>query len=152
MADGVEVFDRLLEITLLLQQDLTSSLGESGLTVARTHLLWVLHQTGPSTQQALANALDVSPRNVTGLVDALETSGHVERRPHPHDRRATLVTLTAHGAAVVAGMARDRQTAAAALVDGFDEQRRKRLGADLGALADRLRAMITTHQAGGRPS
>ncbi len=40
------------------------------------------------TQRALADALQVTPRNVTGLVDALADSGFVERAPHPTDRRA----------------------------------------------------------------
>jgi hypothetical protein len=36
-------------------------------------------------------------RNLTGLVDALKRDGLVERLPHPHDRRATLVRLTPAG-------------------------------------------------------
>lgn len=39
----------------------------------------------------------MTPRNVTGLVDGLVTSGHVVREPHPTDRRATLVTPTESG-------------------------------------------------------
>jgi len=77
----------------------------------------VLHHSGPSNQQSLAAALSVSPRNVTGLVDALESGGFVDRRPHPSDRRATLVTLTERGADTVAEMARDRQDIAARLVE-----------------------------------
>src|SRR5687768_14596787 len=95
---AAHVFDRLLELTVLFQQDLSSSLGPMGLTPARAHLLWELHHRGPSHQQALATALDVSARNVTGLVDAVEAAGFAERRPHPRDRRATLVTLTPRGA------------------------------------------------------
>ena len=62
--------------------------------------MWLLHQHGPSTQRELAEALGVSARNVTGLVDALVETGFVTRGPHPTDRRATLVSLTAHGAEV----------------------------------------------------
>ncbi len=135
------VFDRLLEIALLIQQDLASSFAGTELTTARTHLLWVLHHQGPSTQQVIAAALDVSPRNVTGLVDALEPAGFVERRPHPSDRRATLVTLTERGVAIMSEMVRERAAAAAALVEGFGPERIERLGADLDAIAARLRAM-----------
>jgi DNA-binding MarR family transcriptional regulator len=45
----------------------------------------------------LAEALKVSARTVTGLVDGLVATGFVTREPHPADRRATLVTFTAHG-------------------------------------------------------
>ena len=41
----------------------------------------------------------MTARNVTGLIDALEHDGLVERLPHPSDRRATLVRLTVAGTA-----------------------------------------------------
>ena len=96
----------MLELAVLVNADMASSLGELGLTPARTHVLWVVFHRGPSTQRALAEALDVSPRNVTGLVDALEEGGFMTREPHPSDRRATLVTLTAHGRKVAEQMVR----------------------------------------------
>ncbi|TNM50270.1 MarR family transcriptional regulator [Nocardioides albidus] len=74
---------------------------ESGLTGPRVQLLWALGGTGPTTQRSLATALDVTPRNITGLVDGLVASGHVTREQHPADRRATLVTPTALGAQVI---------------------------------------------------
>lgn len=144
MATPEHVFDRLLEIALLIQDDLASSFADTGLTTARTHLLWVLHHAGPSNQQTLAAALSVSPRNVTGLVDALEAGGFVERRPHPSDRRATLVTLTDRGTQATAGMVRDRQAVAAQLVEGFADDRLGRLGTDLDAIAERLQQMVVT--------
>src|SRR5918998_890556 len=116
MTAAAYVFDRLLELTTLLQQDLSTSLDAVGLTTARAHLLWELHHRGPSTQQTLATALRVSPRNVTGLVDAVEAAGFAERRPHPSDRRATLVTLTNRGTEAMARMEHDREKAAAQLV------------------------------------
>src|SRR5918994_1184517 len=108
MSSQVAVFDRLLEVALLIEQDLTDSFAGTGLTTARTHLLWVLHHAGPSNQQTLAAALSVSPRNVTGLVDALEAGGYVARQPHPTDRRGTLVTLTRRGRPTMAGLVRCR--------------------------------------------
>ncbi len=95
------VLDRVLHLATLVGADLARFHDESGLTTARTHLLWVLGDAGPSTQQSLASALAVSARNVTGLVDGLVASGHVSRKPHPTDRRATLVTPTAKGEAAV---------------------------------------------------
>lgn len=93
--------DKVLHLATLVGTDLARFERESELTTSRTHLLWVLGAVGPSTQQSLANALSVSARNVTGLVDGLVGSGHVRREPHPTDRRATLVTPTAKGEAVI---------------------------------------------------
>jgi DNA-binding MarR family transcriptional regulator len=44
--------------------------------------------------RALSEALGISPRTVTGLIDALEADGWVTRSPHPVDRRATIISLT----------------------------------------------------------
>ena len=142
MSAPEQVFDRLLEIALLIQEDLAASFAGTGLTAARAHLLWVLHHSGPSNQQALAAALAVSPRNVTGLVDALEAGGYVVRQPHPSDRRATLVTLTERGAETVARMVRDRRDIATRLVEGFGDARLGRLGTDLDTIAERLHQMV----------
>jgi DNA-binding MarR family transcriptional regulator len=85
----------------MVSADLARFERESGLTAARTHVLWHLGAAGPSTQQSLAQALGVTPRNVTGLVDGLVASGHVTREPHPTDRRASLVTPTEKGRAMI---------------------------------------------------
>src|SRR5688500_823958 len=100
----IAALDRLLEVTTLLGDDMSASLGDMGLTPSRTHLLWEVGRRGPVTQRVLADALDVSPRNVTGLVDALVEAGFVERQPHPDDRRAFLVSLTAQGATTYAAL------------------------------------------------
>lgn len=95
--------DKLLALTALLQQDMGSYFEREDLTTARAHLLWVLRE-GPRTQQSLATELRVSARNITGLVDGLVSSGHLVRRRHPVDRRATHVTLTERGEQAVADM------------------------------------------------
>jgi DNA-binding MarR family transcriptional regulator len=63
----------------------------------RMRLLHALESEGPRTMSELANALAVTPRRVTALVDALEADGLVERRPHPTDGRSTVVSLTRSG-------------------------------------------------------
>jgi DNA-binding MarR family transcriptional regulator len=104
MTEPTAVLDRVLHLAQLVQADLARFEREQGLTTPRVHVLWVLGQSGPSTQQALARALDVTPRNVTGLVDGLVASGHVTREPHPDDRRATLVTPTTLGRETIEGL------------------------------------------------
>jgi DNA-binding MarR family transcriptional regulator len=141
MSDAVHVFDRLLQIALLIQDDLARSFADSELTVARTHLLWELHRLGPSTQQMLATALKVTPRNVTGLVDALEAAGFVTRRPHPSDRRATLVTLTDRGRQTMTEMEQQRSQIAAELVADLDPTRLEAFAQGLDSIAARLQAL-----------
>ncbi len=44
----------------------------------------------------LARHLYISTASTTKLVDRLVAAGHVERHPHPRDRRARVLTLTPH--------------------------------------------------------
>jgi DNA-binding MarR family transcriptional regulator len=111
--------DRVLELTVLLGRDMTDSLAREGLTDSRAHLLWQLQQRGPCTQRTLAADLNVTPRNITALVDGLVATGFVTREPHPSDRRAALVTFTEQG-----------RTTAQALLDGHRRLARQ-LFADL---------------------
>ena len=121
-AEDVGALDRLLEVTVLLGQDMAEGLAVHGLTVARTTLLWQLRGSGPSTQRALADALGVSPRNVTGLVDGLVAGGLVTREPHPTDRRATLVSFTDRGARLVDELAAGQAELAGQLFGGLSRR------------------------------
>ena len=68
-----------------------------GLTLPRLLLVERLGCKGPAMMRTLADELGLSPRNMTALVDSLESEGLVRRRPHPTDRRATVVELTELG-------------------------------------------------------
>ena len=63
----------------------------------RMRLLTALQRDGEQSMGELATGLGVTPRRVTALVEALEADGLVERRPHPVDRRSTLVAITDGG-------------------------------------------------------
>lgn len=63
---------------------------------------WVLaqlsrHPDEQMKQTDLARLLDVGKVTVGGLIDRLEASGHVERRPDPEDRRSKRIVVTARG-------------------------------------------------------
>src|ERR1700730_6121686 len=63
------------------------------LSEGRLGVLWRLRVEGSITLGDLAESLDVSPRNITGLVDHLERDALVERFPDSEDRRAIRVRL-----------------------------------------------------------
>jgi DNA-binding MarR family transcriptional regulator len=103
-----DAMDRLFDLAVVLGDLMDRRLAGHGLTPARAELIWLLHHGGPRTQRELSQALKCTPRNVTGLVDALEVAGFVARSRHPTDRRATVVALTVQGTALVTGWRRDR--------------------------------------------
>jgi DNA-binding MarR family transcriptional regulator len=135
----IAALDQILELTVLLHDDMTESLARDGLTTSRAHLLWELRRLGPSTQTALADALQVSARTVTGHVDGLVEGGFVTREPHPTDRRAFLVSFTEHGAAVVKVMEEGQQELAHLLFAGMPPQQFDRIAEGLGEVVSRLR-------------
>jgi DNA-binding MarR family transcriptional regulator len=64
---------------------------------ARLRVLTALECDGDRTMKQLAEALEVTPRRITALVDALEEHGLAERYAHPTDGRSTLVVITEAG-------------------------------------------------------
>src|SRR5688572_25367287 len=139
--------DRVLELVTLLSDDMARSFARDGLTGPRAHLLWELHHRGPSTQRALADALRVSARNITGLVDGLVDTGFVTREPHPTDRRATLVSFTERGAATARALGEGQQEFADLLFAGMPEARFDCFVDGLGEVLSRLRERLEADKA-----
>jgi DNA-binding MarR family transcriptional regulator len=109
----------LFELAVMTSEFMERGMAERGLTRARASVLWALHQGGPMTQRELADLIGVTPRNVTGLLDALEADGFAERGRHPTDRRATLVSLTGKGVETMTALTDDYQDGYTWLFDGI---------------------------------
>jgi len=129
---------RLFAVGAVLGAAMAEGLAEQGLTTARAEVVWRLHHTGPMNQRRLSRALQCTPRNVTGLVDALEETGFVERRPHPNDRRATLVTLTGKGENAAKKWTEKSQQLAVRLLADIDPNELTQLITSLDLILERL--------------
>ncbi|MHB1285294.1 MAG: MarR family winged helix-turn-helix transcriptional regulator [Leptospirales bacterium] len=71
-----------------------SHMEKDGSTPKRMYLMGLLYEYGPMMMSSLKDRLGVTATNVTALVDALEKEGLVYRKPHPTDRRATIIELS----------------------------------------------------------
>jgi DNA-binding MarR family transcriptional regulator len=81
-----------------------------GLTPALFGLLNVLGAREGAIQQELGSAMGIDPSTMVALIDELEAAGLAKRRPHPRDRRAREVMITAKGRRLLEtgrGMARE---------------------------------------------
>lgn len=116
-----------------------SRLGEGGTTYARMRLLGVLRCRGPQIMSGLSGELGVTPRNVTALVDALEEDGLVRRKPHPTDRRATVIEMTGEGESTCESTLAGHSEAVAELFEELSEGERRELLGALGKLRGALR-------------
>lgn len=81
-------------------------------------------EPGVHQHRAAAARMSCEPSNATFVVDKLEKLGLLERHPHPDDRRAKQLVLTADGASLrerllairaedspLAGLTREQQSA-----------------------------------------
>lgn len=141
------IFDRLLLVSHLLQRDMNRTFAGTPLSEARVGVLWVLQTRGPSTQQAIADALEVSARNISALVDGLESTGYVRRAPHPSDRRAVLVELTESSAELMATMQRQHGEVSTALLDSVPVADRAAFERGLDAVVARLGELVAEQEA-----
>jgi DNA-binding MarR family transcriptional regulator len=136
---ALRALGRLFEFSVLMAEAMEHDLRERGLTRARAAVIAFLHRGGPMRQRDLAEALRVSARNVTGLLEGLEATGFVARTVHPNDRRATLVTLTEQGKAVAKAMQTDEQRLARFLFADVADDDMDRFAATLDHALTQLR-------------
>ncbi|MDQ0797071.1 MarR family winged helix-turn-helix transcriptional regulator [Streptomyces sp. B1I3] len=65
-----------------------------GLYPGQEFLMMHLWDSGAVRQSELIRSVDLDPSTVTKMLQRLEQTGHVRRRPDPDDRRAVLVEAT----------------------------------------------------------
>lgn len=68
-----------------------------GLSMAQLNILYTLKRCGEMPMSRLAEMLNVSVSNATGLIDRIEERGLVERSRVPEDRRIVMIRVTAAG-------------------------------------------------------
>ncbi|SEM42590.1 MarR family winged helix-turn-helix transcriptional regulator [Streptacidiphilus jiangxiensis] len=93
----------LWQVTNRWQAAQRAALKPHGLTHVQFVLLAALTYLGaegPVTQKALADQAATDPMMTSQVLRALEGLGFVERRPHPHDRRARALEVTEEGRAL----------------------------------------------------
>jgi len=78
----------------------TGRMVKAGISMTHLHILWVLEHHGELPMSRLADLLDVSLSNATGLVDRMEERGLVERIRVPDDRRVVIVRASTQGAQI----------------------------------------------------
>jgi len=72
-----------------------------GVSMAQLNILYILRRSDEMPMSRLAEVMNVSLSNATGLIDRMEERGFLERIRVPEDRRIVLVRLTAEGSRVL---------------------------------------------------
>jgi DNA-binding MarR family transcriptional regulator len=92
-----------------------------GVSMSNLHVLSMLERHGELSMSRLAEALDVSYSNATGLVDRMEERALVERVRDDEDRRIVRVRLSEPGRAALADIEVFQQEALARIVGELDD-------------------------------
>jgi DNA-binding MarR family transcriptional regulator len=92
-----EVVGLWFQMQAHLEAHFTELAAHYKLSAVQAKVLLLLQPDGALTMRAIAGRLQYDASNLTGVIDRLEEMGAVRRQPHPSDRRAKGVVLTAEG-------------------------------------------------------
>lgn len=95
---------------------------QHSLSSGRLAVMFRLMRCGDTPLGELAEGIDSTPRNVTGLVDHLERDGLVERVPDPADRRSVRARLTEKGRTTISGIWKEGMAHQYALAGGMTKE------------------------------
>jgi DNA-binding MarR family transcriptional regulator len=128
-----------------LQQQIGHAMGQYApeawmdlsLTIGQLKSLFFIDFVGSTNFKKLADALGVTPPNVTGIVDRLVEQGLVSREENPEDRRMLLLKTTDEGKALLAKLRESRIVRMSGILAQLSLE-------ELTALAQGLRALTKT--------
>jgi DNA-binding MarR family transcriptional regulator len=143
-SDSLALVDAFTRFMPVFKRWLELKYENGTMSFARLKLIGMLHRKGPMIMSELGGRLDVSARNITKLVDALEHEGLVRRVAHGTDRRATVIETTPEGSKVGEQVWGEHRRAMSTLFDELNEVDR----ADLLRTFTRLHDVLERRMAG----
>jgi len=140
---ALKLWLRLLSCTTRVEGAIRNRLrSEFATTLPRFDLMAQLErQPEGLTMGELSQRMMVTGGNVTGITDQLEAEGLVRRAPHPSDRRAYAVQLTAAGKRQFRRMATTHEQWVIELLAGWSAPEKTQVQALLGNLKQHLAAL-----------
>ena len=109
----------------------TARLVKSGVSMTHMHVMWLLQHHGALSMSRLADLLDVSFSNATGIIDRMEERGLVERVRVPDDRRVVLVRIAPKGIEAIEQTEALKRDRLAAILGHLDSTQVARVAAAL---------------------
>jgi DNA-binding MarR family transcriptional regulator len=126
----------------------TGRLVKSGVSMTHMHVMWLLEHHGDMPMSRLAELVDVSLSNATGIVDRMEERGLVERVRVPGDRRIVLVRIAARGIAALEEIEALKHDRIQSILGHLDESQLVRLAAAIDDLRGAVAAEFGPDHAG----
>ncbi|NUL45757.1 MarR family transcriptional regulator [Cellulosimicrobium funkei] len=105
---------------------------------ALRHLVAMTAAGQSVTARGLATHLDILTASTAKLLNRLTESGHVQRHPHPDDRRSVFVTASGHAHAEIREWLTDMHQRMLEVAHGVPEESRQAITDFLESMADCL--------------
>jgi len=132
---GEHTGDLLAAAARRVRREYSAALAEWDITPAQSRALRVLASVGTGMRPSvLAEELRIAPRSATEVADALERRGWIVRSADPLDRRATRLTLTDDGLALMGRIEDVRRAAGERVLGVLPPAQRRTLDAILRAV------------------
>ena len=140
-ATQLDAYFALMEAVSLLQHQIEQQLRtEGGISYVQFQLLARLNARGPLTMTELADGVVYSRSGLTYQAGLLEKAGLITRGPSPDDDRATLVTITDNGRALLGRVMPGHILVTRLLLDPLSDQDVDHLGDIMTRVRDHMRA------------
>jgi DNA-binding MarR family transcriptional regulator len=95
-----ETYNSITAAYKLMQRKITEMLSGEGLTQPQFHVLRIAAKSGGISIREISDEMLVTPANMTGIIDRLESRGLIRRGSREGDRRAKIIGLTPKGKAL----------------------------------------------------
>ena len=124
----------------------------SSISMTETNILLylVFKPENHSEPSQLADAMHLSRQTMTGLLDRLEKSGLIHRKPHKTDRRRTRVIITPRGENVIRDFGRTIFNRDAAFINQYPKEAVESTLSVFESLLERIDNWVSAHQNEGQ--
>jgi DNA-binding MarR family transcriptional regulator len=145
-AQGRELVERIMDEFHGAMRELrcasTERLVKAGVSMTHLHVMGLLSRHGETSMSRIADLLDVSLSNATGLIDRMAERGLVERVRVPDDRRVVLVRLSDGGQAQLDALEMLRRDLLQKILARMDATQLQRLSQSLADVHEAVSGVI----------
>lgn len=115
------------DVARLIRRNFNRRVQHLGLTQAQWQVLAHLARNEGMRQIQLADALDMQPISIARIIDRMEASGWVARKPDPADRRAFNLYVTAKATPILEQMRDHGANTRAQALAGVPQQQQEQV-------------------------
>jgi MarR family 2-MHQ and catechol resistance regulon transcriptional repressor len=127
MEISLRLFQVLARTFRVISEHSLRSIKSFGLNLTEFAVLELIYHNGPQPLGAIGSRLMMVSGGVTYVIDKLEQSGYITRRPSPNDRRVIYACLTDKGAELMKQIYPEFAQSLHEVLDGMTREEKEQL-------------------------